>query len=90
MIGGEWKRAGGGRQSPLLVRFRLLSHSRWRHIMVTKNVWHPTKSRLIYRDSTDPTPPPVENLSRACSGLMFASRKAQNQVLDLSVPKCSL
>jgi hypothetical protein len=32
MIGGEWKRTGGGRQSPLLVRFRLLSHSRWRHI----------------------------------------------------------
>ena len=23
MIGGEWKRAGGDRQSPLLVRFRL-------------------------------------------------------------------
>ena len=27
MIGGEWKRAGGDRQSPLLVRFRAVSHT---------------------------------------------------------------
>ena len=26
MIGGEWKRAGGKRQSPLLVRFRAVAH----------------------------------------------------------------
>ena len=32
MIGGERKRAGGDRQSPLLVRLRAVSHSRWRHI----------------------------------------------------------
>ena len=30
MIGGEWKRAAGDRQSPLLVQ--AVSHSRWRHI----------------------------------------------------------
>ena len=32
MIGGEWKRAGEDRQGPLLVPFRAVSHSRWRHI----------------------------------------------------------
>jgi hypothetical protein len=36
---------------------------------ITKNVCHPTKSRLIYRDSTEPTPPPVENASPSLFGI---------------------
>jgi hypothetical protein len=32
MIGGEWKRAGGDRQSPPSSSVQPVSHSRWRHI----------------------------------------------------------
>jgi len=54
-------------------------------LVIAKNVWHPVKSRLIYRDRPEPTLPPAEDAGSARSGSMFASRKAQNQTLKLAL-----
>ena len=56
-----------------------------RQHIISKNVRHPFESRLIYRDSPEPTLPPAEHASRVYSALIFASRKAQNQAFEFAL-----
>jgi Helix-turn-helix domain len=46
MIGGEWKRAREDRQGPLLVPFRAVSHSRWRHIAEAAQILRMSRAQL--------------------------------------------
>ena len=77
MIGGEWKRAGGDRQSPLLVRFRAVSPAYGAVEYGNENYQHPrpcAKSRssevtgsLFYTAiGQDPIPGRSQDIDLVC------------------------